>query len=98
MVLKMSGKLMLEGFRMNSADNSLFIKKDTHGTIILVVYVDDIIITKNNQYEIDNTKLMLKKYFEIKDLGKLRYFLGLEVAYSNQVIFLYQRKYVLDLL
>lgn len=41
---------------------------------------------------------MLKKYFEIKNLGKLRYFLGLEVAYSNKVIFLCQRKYVLELI
>jgi len=43
-------------------------------------------------------KIQLAKEFEIKDLGRLRCFLGIEVAYSKQVIFISQRKYVLDLL
>lgn len=60
--------------------------------------MDDIIITNNDQQEIDHAKLVLKKHFDIKDLGKFHYLMGLEVSYSHEVIFLYQTKYTLDLL
>uniref|UniRef100_A0ACD5U205 Uncharacterized protein n=1 Tax=Avena sativa TaxID=4498 RepID=A0ACD5U205_AVESA len=65
---------------------------------ILVVYVDDIVITGNDDKEISHLKKMLSKSFEVKDLGYLHYFLGIEVAYGTQGICLSQRKYVLDLL
>ncbi|XP_026411203.1 uncharacterized protein LOC113306489 [Papaver somniferum] len=53
---------------------------------------------RDNQQEIKNLKAMLHSRFDIKDLGILKYFLGLEIAYSKKGIFLNQRKYVLDLL
>jgi len=65
---------------------------------ILIVYVDDIIVTGDNQLEINNLKGMLAKEFEIKNLGNLRYFLGMEIARSKEGIFVSQRKYTLDLL
>lgn len=65
---------------------------------ILIVYVDDIIVTGNGEVEKDALKLCLAKEFEIKDLGKLKYFLGIEVGRSRQGIFISQRKYVTDLL
>lgn len=52
----------------------------------------------NDNDEIQRLKRMLAKEFEIKDLGKLRYILGIEVARSKKGIFLSQRNYVLDLL
>ncbi|GJZ17744.1 ribonuclease H-like domain-containing protein, partial [Tanacetum coccineum] len=64
----------------------------------LLVYVDDIIITGNNTNEIENFKKFLKIKFEIKDLGKLKYFMGIEVLETNQGLSLSQRKYCLDLL
>ena len=63
-----------------------------------MVYVDDIVITGNDDEGIRRLKKMLAKAFEVKDLGHLNYFLGIEVAYSSQGIYLSQRKYVLDLL
>jgi len=60
--------------------------------------VDDIIVTGNHQAEIDILKECLIREFEIKKLGKLKYFLGLEVAHSRHGIFISQHKYVLDLL
>ena len=60
--------------------------------------MDDIIVTGNHQAEIDILKECLIREFEIKKLGKLKYFLGLEVAHSRHGIFISQHKYVLDLL
>lgn len=64
----------------------------------LIVYVDDIIVTKNDAAEVAHLKESLAKEFEIKDFGSLQYFLGIEVAKAKQGIFLSQMKYVLDLL
>jgi Reverse transcriptase (RNA-dependent DNA polymerase) len=60
--------------------------------------VDDIIITKNNQNQIKEIKVKLRSKFDIKDLGYLKYFLGIEIAYSQKDLFLSQRKYILYLL
>ncbi|GKC49517.1 ribonuclease H-like domain-containing protein [Tanacetum coccineum] len=64
----------------------------------LLVYVDDIIITGNNSTKIENFKRFVKIKFEMKDLGKLKYFLGIEVLETEQGLCLSQRKYCLDLL
>ncbi|VVA39701.1 PREDICTED: Retrovirus-related Pol poly from transposon, partial [Prunus dulcis] len=58
----------------------------------------DIIMTGDDIKEINKLKIHLAKEFDIKDLGTLRYFLGIEVAHSKEGIFVSQRKYVLDLL
>ena len=65
---------------------------------ILAVYVDDIVITGDDVEEIKKLKERLGRAFEVKDLGPLRYFLGIEIARSSKGIILSQRKYVLDLL
>lgn len=62
------------------------------------MYVDDIIITGASSTDIDVLKKHLDAVFRLKDLGSLRYFLGLELAKSAQGIFLSQRNYVLHLL
>ena len=64
---------------------------------VLIVYVDDIILTRDDQEEILELKGKLSKEFEIKDLEELRYFLGTEFARSRKGIIVSQRKYVLDL-
>jgi hypothetical protein len=66
--------------------------------VLLVVYVHDIIIIGDDSRGIARLKQFLQQRFHIKDLGKLRYFLGIEVARSWTGINLPQRKYVLDLL
>ena len=62
------------------------------------MYVDDIVITGSNVDGISSLKAFLNSQFQTKDLGPLKYFLGIEVMRSKKGIFLTQRKYVLDLL
>src|SRR4030042_386896 len=87
------------GYKQSQGDHTLFIKHSQGGKlIVLLVYVDDIIVTGDDLTERQLLKEKLSEEFEMKDLGKLKYFLGIEVAYSQQGIFISQRKYVLDLL
>lgn len=65
---------------------------------ILIVYVDDIVLTGDHDEEIKRLKSLLAKEFEIKDMGNLKYFLGMEVARSKKGIYVSQQKYVMDLL
>jgi hypothetical protein len=87
------------GYRQSQGDHSLFIRHSKSGGVtVLLVYVDDMIVTGNDTLEMHNLKLHLLKEFDIKELGRLKYFLGIEVAHSKQGIFISQHKYVYDLL
>ncbi|KAG6519637.1 hypothetical protein ZIOFF_023134 [Zingiber officinale] len=82
----------------NHAIPSSYYEVKEDRTTILLVYVDDMIVTGDDEVEIQALKSKLTSEFEIKDLGSLRYFLGIEVARSKKGIYVCQRKYVLDLL
>ncbi len=71
-------------------------KKIDHGIVVIVIYVDDLIITRDSDAYISDLKKLLKQKFEIKDLGKLRYFLGIDVIQSLKGIWLLQRQYALN--
>ena len=86
------------GYKQCLADHTLFVKHSDHKLTILIVYVDDIVVTGNNPEEIVKLKKDLAQEFEVKDLGPLRYFLGLEFARTSEGISVSQRKYTLDLL
>ncbi|WKA05383.1 hypothetical protein VitviT2T_023353 [Vitis vinifera] len=86
------------GYCQSNSDHTLFLKKQ-HGKIIaLIVYVDDMVVIGNDPEERKALQNYLFREFEMKDLGHLKYFLGIEVSRSSEGIFLSQRKYVLDLL
>ena len=96
---KFTRSICSKGFHQSQGDHTLFFKHGDNGKITaLAVYVDDIILMGNDENEARRLKEELNKEFEIKDLGNLRYFLGIEVARSRKGIFISQRKYVLDLL
>ncbi|KAK6115540.1 hypothetical protein DH2020_007809 [Rehmannia glutinosa] len=95
---KLTSCLITYGFSQSKFDSSLFIKFSSNNILILCVCVDDIILAGNNIQEIEAIKAHLDAAFTIKDLGQLKYFLGIEIARNKQGITLCQRKYALDLL
>nr|GEW10036.1 ribonuclease H-like domain-containing protein [Tanacetum cinerariifolium] len=95
---KLTQALTEHCFVQSNFDYSLFIKNSDNVFIILLVYVDDIVVTGNNLNEIEKFKQFLMSKFQIKDLGKLKYFLGIKILDNKDGICLNQRKYYLELL
>lgn len=83
---------------MRKCDNSIVYWQSPINTILLVVYVDGIVITRNNYARISSLKYFLRTIFHTKDLGQLKYFLRIESNRNKKRIFLFQRNYILDLL
>ncbi|XP_060171504.1 uncharacterized mitochondrial protein AtMg00810-like [Lycium barbarum] len=86
------------GFKCSRAYSSLFTLHSSEGTILLLLYVDDIIVTGSNSKQMDVIVRKLGTEFAMKDLGQLSFFLGVEVNYFPGVIHLNQHKYANDLL
>ena len=86
------------GYQQSNSDHTLFLKRKGQLVTCLIIYVDDMIITGNDKEEFAELRHQLFKEFEMKDLGRLKYFLGIEVLRSKRGIFMSQRKYILDML
>ncbi|KAL5553822.1 hypothetical protein UlMin_041223 [Ulmus minor] len=87
------------GSRQSQGDHMLFIKhSNSGGVMVLLVYVDDIIVMGNDESKSQILRKSLAKEFEIKELGRLKYFLRIDVAQSRLGRFISQQKYITDLL
>lgn len=93
-----SGFLLQQGFIQSQADASLFTKKSPTGITLVLVYVDDILLTGSDTSYIADLIKSLSTKFVMKDLGTLSYFLGIEVLRHGSSIILSQTKYATDLL
>ena len=85
-------------FHPSQYDPSMFLHHASSGITVLLVYVDDIVITGPNAKMIHDLQASLHQTFQMKDLGPLHYFLGLEVHQSPTGIVLNQHKYTVDLI
>jgi hypothetical protein len=92
---KMDNALIDTGFSSCHFDPNVYTKKVGIHIIILVLYVDDLILTSSDSKLLNHVKTCLKKKFEMMNLGFLHYFLGLQVFQTNKEIFLSQSRYVL---
>ncbi|RVW87716.1 Retrovirus-related Pol polyprotein from transposon TNT 1-94 [Vitis vinifera] len=95
---KLHQALGILGFSSTKSDQSLFINiTPTHSTYILV-YVDDILITGNNDQFVQHVITQLNNQFALKDLGDIDYFLGIQVKHTSVGMHLSQAKYISNLL
>lgn len=85
-------------YKQAQTDHTLLYRHKDGKSTILIVHANDIILKGNDTVEMTRLKTRLAAEFEIKDLGSLWYFIGMEVARSKIGISVTQRKYILDLL
>lgn len=95
---KLSSFLQGLGFRTCLHDTSLFTFHSSRGTVIVLVYVDDIVITGSSDQLITTVTAAMHKEFRLKDLGPLHFFLGIEVRRTPSTIFINQAKYAAEIL
>ena len=86
------------GYIASHYDFALFLCCTDKGTILLLLYVNDIIITGDDLNGIQELKDFLNQQFEMKDLEHLSYFLGLEITHSTDGLYITQAKYASELL
>ncbi|CAL9007551.1 unnamed protein product [Prunus brigantina] len=96
---KFTGYLPALGFKSSHSDPSLFVKHEGSDIVILLLYVDDIILIGSSPQLVQTVIDDLGAVFDMKDMAKLAYFLGLQVSYdSTGGIFVHQTKYAQELL
>lgn len=95
---KFSSTIAHIGFVSSSYDSALFIRRSDAGLILLLLYVDDMIITGDDVAGIHDLQQFLSQQFEMKDLGSLGYFFWLEVSSDSDYYYLSQAKYASDLI
>ena len=89
---KLSSTLINARYKQSKEDYSLFIRSHKGNFIAILVFVDDIILACNNLEQIRKLKKHLGDHFKLKDLGNLKYFLGIEVARSKKRYILITKK------
>ncbi|GKB62103.1 putative ribonuclease H-like domain-containing protein, partial [Tanacetum coccineum] len=86
------------GYRRGAIDKTLFIKKDKKDIMLVQVYVDDIIFGSTRKSWYDEFEALMKGRFEMRSMGELTFFLGLQVKQKPDGIFISQDKYVAEML
>ena len=76
------------GYKQSNYDHTLFLKRQNDRITCLIIYVDDMIITGGDKEEICTLKEQLSREFKMKDLGRLKYFLGIEALRSKGGFFI----------
>ena len=79
-------------------DSALFLRRTDKDTILLLLYVDDMIITGDDLNGIQELNDFLSQQFEMKDFGHLSYFLSLEITHSIDGLYITQAKYAYEVL
>lgn len=96
---KIDSHFLNQGFKRSENDATFYVRRLLDGgSLIVSLYVDDLLVTSNNQQEVHQLMEEMKNQFEMSSLGEMNYFLGLEVHQSESGIFLNQEKYAREVL
>uniref|UniRef100_A0ACD5VHT9 Uncharacterized protein n=1 Tax=Avena sativa TaxID=4498 RepID=A0ACD5VHT9_AVESA len=85
-------------FSPSAHDPALFVHTSPRGRTLLLLYIDDMIITGDDSEYIAFVKARLRDQFLMTDLGPLRYIFGIEVSFTSDGFYISQKKYIQDLL
>lgn len=91
---KFDEAIKLMGFTQCLADKCLYVKKDQHGLVYLLLYVDDILIASCNQEILLQVQSQLMSKFKMRDLGEASHFLGIKITRNENGMFLSQESYL----
>ncbi|GAU38979.1 hypothetical protein TSUD_378550 [Trifolium subterraneum] len=90
---------VMQGFQKCSVEYGVYVKhSDDKHMLIICLYVDDLLVTGSSLTEIENFKSQMESGFEMTDLGKLTYFLGMELLETPKGMILHQAKYATEIL
>ncbi len=95
---RFSSVVRAAGFSTSEHDPALFVHTSKRGRTLLLLYVDDMLITGDDQEYISFVKKKLSEQFKMSDLGVLSYFLGIEVDHTDEGYYLSQHRYIEDLI
>jgi hypothetical protein len=95
---KIESYFIREKFIKCPHEHTLFVKRDGEKLLIVSLYVDDLIYTGNDASMFESFKSSMENMFDMTDLGRMRYFLGVEVNQGDHGIFICQQKYINDIL
>ena len=96
---RIDGFLMKLGFLKCTTEHGVYIKgSNTTNLIVVCLYVDDLLVTGNNETEIANFKGEMMREFEMTDLDLISYFLGIEFKRTDEGVIMHQGRYARDVL
>ena len=95
---KLDEYLLSMGFERSMNEPTLYVRRVDEHILIVSVYVDDLLITGNQEKLVEEFKINMRTKFEMNELGLLSYFLGMEITQSNQGSFLCQKNFIVKLL
>ncbi|CAJ2635289.1 unnamed protein product [Trifolium pratense] len=97
---RIDGFLIQSGFKKSVVEHGVYVKHNSSTAKILIIclYVDDLLVTSNDTSDIATFKELMHSEFEMTDMGKLNYFLGLQFEATSKGILMHQKKYMKELL
>ena len=92
----LSSFLISQGFSKGKVDPTLFVRREGKDIILVQIYVDDIIFASTTTELCDHFSAVMSSKFKMSMMGKISFFLGLQISQSPRGIFINQSKYALE--
>jgi hypothetical protein len=95
---KINDHLLSIGFVKSLSESTLYVKLKGKNSLIISLYVDDLLVTGNDTRLVEEFKQEMMQAFEMTDLGLMTFFLGIEIKQNENDVFIYQKKYAKEIL